>query len=82
MNLIENRRKWTALFTICLLPPITATASSTEIYRLENGRYILTHNYILQDDKKDAHYNADTIISLTAFPNIRMKLEDIFEEID
>lgn len=53
-----------------------------EIYRLENGRYTLTYSYILQDDREDEHYNADTILSLAAFPHIKMKLEDIFEGMD
>ncbi len=35
---------------------------------------------ILEEDEED--YNADTVISLKAFPPISMKLQDIFEKVD
>lgn len=53
-----------------------------EIYYLKDGRYELTYSYILQDDKEDEHYNADTIITLKDFPNISMTLAEIFENVE
>ena len=53
-----------------------------EIYYLENGEYILTYSFILQDDKEEEHYNADTVITLKEFPNISMTLEEIFENVE
>ena len=38
--------------------------------------------YILQDDIEDEDYNAQTEISLKAFPNIKMTLSEIFEGMD
>ncbi len=37
---------------------------------------------ILEEDEEDEDYNADTVISLKAFPPISMKLQDIFEKVD
>lgn len=53
-----------------------------EIYYLENGKYILEQSYILQNDKELEHYNAETVISLRAFPHIQMTLEEIFDGMD
>ena len=50
-----------------------------EIYYLREGRYVLEESYILQDDKEEEHYNAETEISLRAFPHITMTLQEIFE---
>ena len=36
---------------------------------------------MLQDDPEDEDYNADTAISLRAFPNIKMTLGEIFEDV-
>ncbi|WP_461882491.1 Uma2 family endonuclease [Fusicatenibacter sp.] len=55
---------------------------AVEIYYLENGVYELRYSYILQDDKEEAHYNADTRITLKEFPHIRMTLAEIFENVD
>ena len=55
---------------------------SVEIYYLENGKYNLVQNYILQDDEEEAYYNAKTEICLRAFPHIKMLLEEIFEGVD
>ena len=52
---------------------------SVEIYYLQDGKYILEQNYMLQDDKDDEDYNEDVEISLKAFPHIKMTLGDIFE---
>ncbi len=46
---------------------------------MEDGKYVLEQSYILQDDKEDEHYNAETVICLKDFPHIKMTLEDIFE---
>ena len=55
---------------------IVSPQGSVEIYYLQDGKYILEQNYMLQDDKDD---NADVEISLKAFPQIKMTLGDIFE---
>ena len=61
---------------------IVSPQGSVEIYYLQDGKYILEQNYMLQSDKEDDEYNADTEICLRAFPNIKMTLGDIFEGID
>ena len=53
-----------------------------EIYYLEDGKYHLEENYILQDDAEQAYYNADTEIHLRDFPHIRMALWEIFEGVE
>ncbi|MCM1214694.1 MAG: Uma2 family endonuclease [Lachnospiraceae bacterium] len=60
---------------------IVSPQGSVEIYYLEDGRYVLEQSYMLQDDKEDEEYNADTEIRLRAFPHIRMTLGEIFEGI-
>lgn len=55
---------------------------AVEIYYLEDGSYKLNYSYILQDDQEEAHYNADTVITLKEFPNISMALAEIFADID
>lgn len=61
---------------------IVSPQGSLEIYYLEEGKYILEQSYMLQDDKDDDNYNAETEIYLRAFPHIKMTLGDIFEGID
>ncbi len=61
---------------------IVSPQRSVEIYYLQNGKYVLEQNYMLQDDKEDEEYNADTEISLRAFPHIKMTLGEIFEGLD
>lgn len=53
-----------------------------EIYYLVDKKYVLTYSYILEDDKDDEYYNAETVISLREFPHIKMKMKEIFEGID
>ncbi len=53
-----------------------------EIYYLVDGKYILEHSYILQDEQDEEDYNAKTLISLRAFPHITMQLQEIFEGLD
>ncbi len=53
-----------------------------EIYYLEDGEYILDQSYMLQSDKSVEYYNAETEISLRAFPHIKMTLADVFEGIE
>ena len=55
---------------------------SVEVYYLQEGKYVLEQAYILQDDIEDEDYNAQTEISLKAFPNIKMTLSEIFESMD
>lgn len=61
---------------------ISPQGKSVEIYYLQDGKYIMEQNYILEEDKEDEHYNAETIIRLRAFPHIMMELRDIFEKVD
>lgn len=53
-----------------------------EIYYLEDGKYILEYSYILQNDKEDEEYNAETEICLKTFPHIKMTLGEIFEGLE
>lgn len=53
-----------------------------QIYYLRDGKYVIENSYILEDNKEDEHYNAETIISLRAFPHIQMTLSDIFEGVE
>ena len=55
---------------------------AVEIYYLEEGKYKLVYSYILQEDKDEKDYNADTIITLREFPHIAMTLEEIFDKVD
>lgn len=61
---------------------IVTPHGSVEIYYLKDGKYELTYSYILQDDKEDEYYNADTVITLKDFPNIHMTLAEIFENVE
>ena len=58
---------------------IVSPQGAVEIYYLEDGRYVLEENYMLQADKEDEDYNAEQEITLKAFPNIKMMLGEIFE---
>ena len=40
------------------------------------------NSYMLEEDKEDEDYNAQTEISLRAFPHIKMTLAEIFEGVD
>lgn len=55
-------------------------AHSLEIYHLENSDYQLVNVYMLESDKTDLAYNAETEITLLSFPNISMTLSDIFAD--
>lgn len=61
---------------------IVSPQGSLEIYYLQDGKYILEQSYMLQDDKEEDEFNADTEISLRAFPHIKMTLGDIFEGVE
>ena len=61
---------------------ISPRERAVEIYYLENEVYKLKYSYILQDDPEEAHYNADTVITLKEFPNISLTLAEIFENVD
>ena len=52
---------------------------AVDIYYLEDKRYVLKNSYILQEEEDEEAYNAETEISLRAFPTIKMKLREIFE---
>jgi len=61
---------------------IVSPQRSVEIYYLVDGKYVLEHSYMLESDKEDEDYNAETEITLLAFPNIKMQLGEIFEDVD
>lgn len=61
---------------------IVSPQGAVEIYYLENGKYILEQNYILQSNEEEEDYNVDLEISLREFPHIKMTLGEIFEGID
>jgi len=61
---------------------IVSPQGSVEIYYLENGKYILEQNHMLQNNKEEKDYNADTEICLKAFPHIKMTLDEIFAGLD
>jgi len=61
---------------------IVSPQGAVEIYYLQNGKYALGQSYILQDDKDDEYYNAETEICLKAFPHIKMTLGEIFEGLE
>lgn len=61
---------------------IVLPQGSVEIYYLEKGKYSLEECYVLQNDKEDRDYNAETEICLRAFPHIKMTLAEIFEGMD
>lgn len=61
---------------------IVSPNGNLEIYYLEDGKYVLTQSYMLQDDKEIDEYNAEQEISLKSFPHIKMTLGEIFEGVD
>lgn len=61
---------------------IVSPQGFVEIYYLQNEKYILEESYLLQKDKEEEDYNAETQISLREFPHIKMTLGEIFEGID
>ncbi len=61
---------------------IVSPQGSLEIYFLQDGKYILEQNYMLQNDKEDDEYNAEIEICLREFPHIKMTLGEIFEGIE
>lgn len=61
---------------------IVSPVGTIEIYYLEDGKYVLEQNYMLQGDKEEEDYNAETEICLKAFPHIKMTLGDIFDGVD
>lgn len=58
---------------------IVSPQGFVEIYYLEDGKYILNQSYMLEDDKEDENYNAETEICLREFSHIKMTLGEIFE---
>lgn len=61
---------------------VSSMERSVEIYYLVAGQYELQACYILQNDPEEAHYNADTVITLKEFPNISLTLAEIFANVD
>lgn len=61
---------------------IVSPQGSVEIYYLVDGKYILEHSYLLQDDKEEEDYNAEETICLKSFPHVKMTLGEIFEGIE
>lgn len=61
---------------------IVSPQGSVDIYYLEDGKYILNQSYMIESDQEAECYNAETEISLRAFPHIKMTLAQIFEGVD
>lgn len=61
---------------------VSPQGKSVEIYYLKEGKYILEESYMLQDDKEEDDYNAETEVCLREFPHIKMLLGEIFEGLD
>ena len=61
---------------------ISPKERAVEIYYLEDGKYDLKYNYILQDDPEEDYYNADTVVTLKDFPKISMTLAEMFENVE
>lgn len=61
---------------------ISPQGKSVDIYYLEEEKYCLMNSYMLEEDQEDEDYNAQTEISLRAFPHIKMTLAEIFEGVD
>lgn len=58
---------------------VSSMERSVEIYYLVAGQYELQACYVLQDDPEENYYNANQVIKLRCFPNVRMTLMQIFE---
>ena len=43
---------------------------------------MLDQSYILQDDKEEEDYNAETAIALKAFPQVVITLAEIFQGLE
>ena len=50
---------------------IVSPQGSVEIYYLQDGKYVLEQNYLLQVGKEDEEYNAELEICLKAFPILK-----------
>ena len=61
---------------------IVSPQGSVEIYYLEDGKYVLDQSYMLQDDEEEEDYNAETVITLKAFPQITMTFAEIFQGLE
>ena len=61
---------------------ISPKERAIQIYYLENGKYVLTNSYILEDEEDNRYYNAKEILTLKEFPHIQMTLEDIFKGVE
>ncbi len=61
---------------------VSPQGKSVDIYHLETDQYILKQSYMLETDKEDENYNAETEICLKDFPHIKMTLGEIFEGVD
>lgn len=54
---------------------------SIEVYHLDDKSYALQYVAMLDDNPDSESYNAKHEIVLSAFPNVRVTLEEIFEEV-
>lgn len=59
---------------------IGAIEKSIDIYYLTDGVLELAESYIFDDDPDSEDYNAETVITLSQMPHIRIKLSEIFRE--
>lgn len=54
-------------------------SGALDIYYLVDGHYVLEKSIVLSTEKRDRNYNADEVITLREFPDIKMTLGEIFE---
>lgn len=54
-------------------------SKSVDIYYLIDKKYSLVNSYTLIEDEELEDYNVGTIITLKSFPNVEIKIEEIFE---
>ncbi|MCI8402901.1 MAG: Uma2 family endonuclease [Lachnospiraceae bacterium] len=58
---------------------VSPAGRSVRVYYLEKGRYVLTRSHILEEDGEE---EAGTLLCPRAFPDVAVRLGDIFEGLD
>lgn len=59
---------------------IDPRSKSVEVYYLQDTDYVLQDALLLDEDVDSESYNACTEIALKAFPNVSLRLSEIFED--
>ena len=70
------------LYAKCGIPEywiIDYKATKIEVYKLQDGSYILDDVYRWENDLDSDDYNNEVFIKLISFPHIEIKLKNIFE---